>query len=63
MRWEHQGLLLEIPPGPIRRILKSHLTQNNENKQLTQISKEGSLSTDGSSISPILPINSLFFSF
>lgn len=35
-----KGFLLQIPQGPIRRILKSHLTQNNENKQLTQISKE-----------------------
>lgn len=38
-------LLLKIPLGPITGILKSHLTRNNENKQLTHISKECTLST------------------
>lgn len=30
-----KGFLLKIPLGPIRRILKSHLTWNNEKKQFT----------------------------
>lgn len=37
--------LLKIPLGPITGILKSHLTHNNENKQLTHISKEFTSST------------------
>lgn len=46
MKCEHQEVLLKIPLGPIKGMLKRHLIQNKENKQLTQISKEATHNTD-----------------
>lgn len=46
-----KALLLKIPLGPISSSFKSHLTHNNENKQLTQISAEGTASADFSTFS------------